>query len=105
MRVVNGWIAGEKLSREAEQRLRFAFTIVRMLSERQDPRVIQAWLIAMNPELGDRAPLMLIRDGDLDIAGPEILGAAPTVLLRTDAHLRELEGQGDAADVHLPLIV
>ena len=30
----------------------------------------------VNPELGDRVPLRVLRDGDLGIVAPEILGAA-----------------------------
>jgi len=36
---------------------------------------VQAWLTGINPELGDRAPIRLIR-GDLEAVGPEIIGAA-----------------------------
>jgi hypothetical protein len=40
------------------------------------PRVVQAWLTGVNRELGDRVPLRLLRDGDLNTVAPEIFGAA-----------------------------
>jgi hypothetical protein len=30
----------------------------------------------VNPELGDRIPLRLLREGDLNIVGPEVMAAA-----------------------------
>ena len=59
-----------------QRRLKFAIQIVRMLSEVEGPRIIQSWLIGLNPELGDRVPLKLMREGDLETVGPEIMGAA-----------------------------
>jgi hypothetical protein len=38
--------------------------------------IVQAWLTGVNDELGDRVPLRVLRDGDLRIIAPEILGAA-----------------------------
>ena len=36
---------------------------------------MQAWFVGLNPELGDRAPLRLLREDDLEKAGPELLNA------------------------------
>jgi hypothetical protein len=38
--------------------------LVRMLAEREDPTVIQSWLTGLNPELGDRVPLRVMREND-----------------------------------------
>jgi hypothetical protein len=76
VRAVDRWMNGGELYNAAEQRLRFAFQIVRMLAEHEDPKIIQSWLIGLNPELGDRVPLKLMREGDLEIVGPKIMGAA-----------------------------
>ena len=38
--------------------------------------VVQGWLTGVNPELGDRIPLRLLREADLNILGPEIMAAA-----------------------------
>jgi hypothetical protein len=50
--------------------------VTRMLAEKEDPTVIQSWLTGLNPELGDRVPLRLMRENDLETVAPEIMGAA-----------------------------
>jgi hypothetical protein len=45
------------------------------LEGHDDAAVAQAWLTGLNPELNDRVPIRLMRDGDLEIVGPEILAA------------------------------
>jgi len=52
-----------------------AFRVVRTLENHDHPSVVQAWLIGLNPELNDRVPIRLLREGDLEKVGPEILGA------------------------------
>ena len=80
VRAVDRWMNGGELYKDSEQRLRFAYQLVRMLAQREDPRIIQAWLIGLNPELGDRVPLRLMREDDLQLVGPEIMGAARSFL-------------------------
>ena len=81
VRAVDRWMKGGEVYGDAEQRLRFAFELVRMLAEREDPTVIQSWLTGVNPELGDRVPLRLIRENDLETVAPEIIGAARAFLV------------------------
>lgn len=54
------------------------------LSERckssDPPAVVQAWLTGLNPELNDRVAVRLLREGDLEKAAPEILGAVRAFL-------------------------
>jgi hypothetical protein len=76
VRAVDRWIEGRAPYKDAEERLRFAYRIAHLLGSRDHPHIIQAWLTGLNPELGDRVPLRLIRDGDLETVGPEIVGAA-----------------------------
>ena len=71
---------GGELYGDAEQRLRFAFQRIRMLAEREDPTVIQSWLTGLNPGLGDRVPLRLLRENDLETIAPQIMGAARAFL-------------------------
>ncbi len=75
-RAVDRWMEGSEPYRDVEPRLRFAYQVVRTLAEHDSPRVVQAWLTGVNPELEDRVPIRLLRDGDLDKVAPEILGAA-----------------------------
>jgi len=75
------WMSGSELYGDAEQRLRFAFKLVRILAERENPTVIQSWLTGLNPELGNCVPLRLMRDNDLETVAPEIMGAARAILV------------------------
>ena len=79
-RAVDRWIAGGEIYGEAEPRLRFAFQVVRTLAEHDSPSVVQAWLTGVNPELGDRVPLRLLRESDIDAVAPAILSAARAFL-------------------------
>jgi hypothetical protein len=58
-----------------------AFGAKLLLAEREDPTVIQSWLTGLNPELGDRVPLRLMRENDLEKVTPEIMGAARAFLV------------------------
>ena len=79
-RAVDRWIAGGAVYGDAETRLRFAFQAARTLSEHDSPAVVQAWLTGVNPELGDRVPLRLMRENEIDSVAPAILSAVRTYL-------------------------
>ena len=81
VRAVDRWMKGGEVYGDAEQRLRFAFELVRMLAEREDPAVIQSWLTGLNPELGDRIQLRFMRENDLETVAPEIMGAVRAFLV------------------------
>ena len=80
VRAVDRWIGGAEPYKQAEPRLRLAYHVAKMLADREGDRVVQAWLMGLNPELDDRVPIRLLREGDLDIAGPQVLGAARAFL-------------------------
>ncbi len=70
------WMAGEPSPSDTERRLQFTYQIVMTLTIKDSPAVAQAWLLGVNPALGDRVPIRLLREGKLDqVAGP-IVGAA-----------------------------
>ena len=71
---------GSEIYGEGETRLRFAFQVVRTLSEHDSPAVVQAWLTGVNPELGDRVPLRLMHEGEVGAITPEILRAVRAFL-------------------------
>lgn len=79
-RAVDRWIAGGEIYSDSETRLRFAFQLARTLSEHDSPAVVKAWLTGVNPELGDRVPLRLLRENDIDAVAPAILSAARAFL-------------------------
>jgi len=50
--------------------LRFALQLALMLSSRADAAIARSWFAATNPQLGDRAPIFMLRDRPLrDIEG------------------------------------
>ncbi len=75
-RAVERWIGGGQPYGDVEPRLRLAFQVVRTLLEHDSREVVQAWLMGVNPELGDRVPLRLLREGELGVVAPEVLAAA-----------------------------
>lgn len=81
-RAVDRWIAGGEIYGGAESRLRLAFQVARTLSQHDSPAVVQAWLTGVNPELGDRVPLRLMRENEIDAVAPAILSAARTFLAK-----------------------
>ena len=66
-----GWSCGDVVDFQIGK-----FQVVRTLIDHDPPRIVQAWLTGVNPELGDRIPLRLLREGDLNIVGPEVMAAA-----------------------------
>lgn len=76
-RAVRQWAEGtRKPPAEAIRRLRLAYQVAGLLTERDQPRVVQAWFQGMNPQLEDTAPARLIREGNPDEVGPRVLDAA-----------------------------
>jgi hypothetical protein len=58
------------------QRLRLALQVAMLIAQHDSPRVVQAWFQGLNPQLEDRSPARLLREGDLHEVGPEVLSAA-----------------------------
>jgi hypothetical protein len=80
VRALDRWMDGAEPYKDAEARLRFTFRVVRTLQKSDHPAVVQAWLTGLNPELNDRVPVRLLREGDLEKVAPEILGAVRAFL-------------------------
>lgn len=80
-RAVREWADGTRVPRSpVPERLRLALHVVEMLRERDSAAVVQAWFQGLNPRLDDRSPARLLRDGDLDEVGPQVLAAARAFL-------------------------
>lgn len=77
-RAVHEWAEGDRdiRSPEVADRLRVAYRVARLITSRDRPEVAQAWFQGLNPKLGDRSPARILRDGDLEEVGPEVLAAA-----------------------------
>ena len=80
VRAVERWIDGSEPYRGAVERLRLAYVVARMISDSESNRVAQSWLTGVNPELGDKVPLRMIREGEPDTIAAQVLGAARAFL-------------------------
>jgi hypothetical protein len=76
VRSLDRWIEGKDSYGQAEPRLRLTFQVVRTLLDHDSPKTVQGWLMGVNPELGDRVPLRVLREGDLTLVAAEVLAAA-----------------------------
>jgi hypothetical protein len=77
-RAVRQWAEGTRVIQDKtdEQRLRLAYQVAMLVGERDSAEVVQAWFQGLNPELEDRSPARLLREGDLDEVGSLVLAAA-----------------------------
>lgn len=80
VRTVDSWVAGAEPYRDANRRVRLAFQVGRMLQQHEAREVVQAWFTGLNPELNDRVPIRLLRDGQVEEAGKAVLTAARAFL-------------------------
>ena len=76
-RAVRQWAEGERRpSTDVMHRLRSAYHVAALIHERDAAPVVQAWFMGMNPQLDDVPPARLLREGQLEDAGPSVLAAA-----------------------------
>jgi hypothetical protein len=81
-RAVHQWADAARAPSEAvQQRLRVALQVASMVAEVEGPRIAQAWLQGLNPQLDDRSPARLLREGELQEVGPAVIGAARAFLV------------------------
>ena len=79
-RAVNQWADGSREpSAEVQQRLRVALQIALTIAASESEQIAQAWFQGLNPQLDDRSPARLLREGDVDEVGPVVITAAPTL--------------------------
>ena len=50
------------------------------MNEHDSPAVVQAWLTGVNPGLGDRVPLRLMSENEIDAVAPAILSTTSAFL-------------------------
>ncbi|MBT2370232.1 XRE family transcriptional regulator [Streptomyces sp. ISL-10] len=63
-RQIGKWASGEtKPRQDAEDRLRAALQVFQLIQDAESLYTARAWLIGMNPQLEDEAPLVVIADG------------------------------------------
>lgn len=62
---------------ETEQRLRATLAIVQLLLREESPAAIRSWFVGMNPELDDRAPVLVLAEE------PELVAEAARIFVAT----------------------
>jgi hypothetical protein len=77
-RTVRSWIDGSRAVRrgDVEPKLRLALHAALLIADEESPRIAQAWFQGLNPHLGDRSAARLLREGDHEEVGPQVLAAA-----------------------------
>jgi hypothetical protein len=81
-RAVRQWADGERAPGDlVQRRMRVALQAALALKEVDGRGVTQAWFQGLNPQLEDRSPARLLRDGELDEIGPAVLAAARAFLV------------------------
>lgn len=81
-RAVNEWAEGVREPGDAVQRrLRLAFQVAEAIAGVDGPEVARAWFQGLNPQLDDRSPARLLREGELDEVGPEVIAAERAFLV------------------------
>jgi hypothetical protein len=81
-RAVREWAEGARApSKDEQQRLRLALQVALLITGADDKEIAQAWFQGMNPQLEDRSPARMLRDGDLNEAGPAVIAAARAFLV------------------------
>jgi hypothetical protein len=77
-RAVQEWAKGVRDPKdpELERRLRLVLQTAYLVAEHDSREVAQAWFQGLNPQLDDRAPAQLLREGEIAEVGREVLAAA-----------------------------
>src|SRR5260370_5008559 len=76
-RAARQWLDGTRDVRpDVQARLREALTVALTIASKDEARVVQAWFQGRNPQLEDRSPSRLLREGALEKVGPEVRQAA-----------------------------
>ena len=81
-RAVNEWADGTREpGAETQRRLRLALQVAIAIADADGPDVARAWFAGLNPQLDDRSPARLLREGDLDEVGPAVIAAERAFLI------------------------
>lgn len=81
-RAVHEWAEeGRRPSEATQRRLRIALQVATMIATADGPEVAQAWFQGLNPQLDDRSPARLLREGDIDEVGHLVIVAARAFLV------------------------
>lgn len=63
VKAVSAWVNGSDPHRDTERKLRALYRIVLILKDEFGPGTVRAWLSGANPDLAERVPLDVLREG------------------------------------------
>lgn len=81
VRAVDRWLEGKAAYGDKESRLRYAHLAASLLARSDSAEVVRVWFLSVNPELDDRSPLVVLREGEAETAGRRVLDAARIFVL------------------------
>jgi hypothetical protein len=63
-KTVGRWASGKRLPQDpsAEQKLRAAYQVFRLLATQESPHTVRAWFVGLNPQLDDESPATAISE-------------------------------------------
>jgi hypothetical protein len=75
-RAVREWIEGGREPRDStKERLQLTYRLARTIEAHDSAGVARAWLQGLNPQLDDRSPARILREGDVHEVGPQLVAA------------------------------
>jgi hypothetical protein len=81
-RAVHEWADGTREPNDmTRQRLRVALRVALAIADTDGAEVTRAWFQGLNPQLDDRSPARLLREGDLAEVGPAVTAAERAFLV------------------------
>lgn len=80
VREVDRWLRGEHIDADQEGRFRLALRVVDILLQKEPAEIVQSWMIGLNPELGDRVPLQVLRNEPVDVIADNLIAAATVMV-------------------------
>lgn len=81
-RAVRQWAEGERAPSDAVQaRLRLAYQVAATIAVNDSAKIAQVWMQGLNPQLDDRSPARILRDGDPNEVGADVIGAMRAFLV------------------------
>jgi hypothetical protein len=64
-KTVGRWASEKRLPQDpaAEQKLRAAYQVFRLLATQESPYTVRAWFVGLNPQLDDESPATAVSEG------------------------------------------
>jgi hypothetical protein len=86
------WVK-EGLEPAVERRMQLALKVSRIICGSESELKTQGWMIVGNPHLDGESPMRLLREGDIEAVGPELIAAARAYVSNTAQNLSDVESR------------